>query len=281
MRMSWVYDVIQLARRAGEETLVFHPKHNVANKAPTPMDVRSKSDNSPVTLADLAANRMIVQGLRAMTPDIPVVSEELPESEALRCSAIQFWLVDPLDGTREFVSGGDDFTVNIALIDHGVPVWGVVYAPVIDLMYWGGIQTGSFRQKGGKTISLRVRSLAKRHSAGQVLRVVASKSHLNSATRIFLEKLGDGVELLQAGSSLKFCLIAQADADLYPRLGDTCEWDTAAAQAVLEGAGGVVCDLAGNRLVYGKPVVLNPHFIAAASHPQHWLSGWDALRINL
>lgn len=280
MQMSWVDDVVRLARCAGEETLVFHHRHTAPDKAPAPMGVQRKSDNSPVTLADLAANRTIVQGLRTITPDIPVVSEELPETEVHRCNAIQFWLVDPLDGTREFVSGGVDFTVNIALIDRGEPVWGVVYAPSIDLLYWGGIQTGSFRQKEGKTSRLRVRSPSQDQSVRGIMRVVASKSHLNSATRTFLDKLGDDVELVQAGSSLKFCLIAQGDADIYPRLGDTCEWDTAAAQAVLEGAGGVVCDLAGDRLVYGKPDVLNPHFIAAASHPQHWVPEWDLLRVS-
>lgn len=270
-----IEDLLALAKRAGEATLAFHPRHVEQGAALLPMHVQQKADSSPVTLADLAANRVIVQGLSTISPDIPVVSEELPESSVFRRTEGVFWLVDPLDGTREFVSGGDDFTVNIALIDRGEPVFGVVYAPAMDLMYWGSASTGSFRRHRGQVSSLRVRSFEYQKSPDTMIRVVASKSHLNSATREFLTQLGEGVELVQAGSSLKFCLIAQGDAHVYPRLGDTAEWDTAAAQAVLEGAGGVVCDLAGHRLIYGKSSVLNPHFLAAASHPRHWLPGWD------
>ena len=272
MKPEWIEVVLALAQRAGQATLPYHQGWNSDqdSRVKLPMSVTRKADNSPVTLADLAANQLIVEGLAKMTPEVPVVSEELPESEIYRRANGRFWLVDPLDGTREFVSGGDDFTVNIALIEDGRSVWGAVYAPILKLMYWGARASGSFRRRNGKTDALRVSALPTGHSA---FRVVASKSHLNTGTRSFIDHLGH-VDLVQAGSSLKFCLVAQGDADVYPRLGDTAEWDTAAAHAVLEGAGGVVCDLDGNTLSYGKPNVLNPYFIAASSHPRTWLRDW-------
>jgi 3'(2'), 5'-bisphosphate nucleotidase len=168
-----------------------------------------------------------------------------------------FWLVDPLDGTKEFIARNDEFTVNIALIEDGRCTLGVIYAPAIDSLYWGGAGLGAFRCTGAQTVAIKV-SAAK---PGETCRVVASKSHLNEATQTMIERLGD-VSLVQAGSSLKFCRVAEGEADIYPRLAPTCEWDTAAAQAVLEGAGGVVLDLQGSPLRYGKPDVLNPSFIA-------------------
>lgn len=272
MKQELIEAVLMLARQAGEATLPYHSgsHQGPGSRVALPMQVTNKADNSPVTLADLAANQVIVQGLATITPDVPVVSEELPQSLMHLQPQGRYWLIDPLDGTREFVAGGDDFTVNIALIENGRTVWGVVYAPVPRLMYWGGQAGGSFRSQDGKTVALRVSAMP---DGLGMFRVVASKSHLNTGTRSFIDHLGR-VELVQAGSSLKFCLVAQGDADVYPRLGDTSQWDTAAAQAVLEGAGGVVCDLEGNTLSYGRPDVLNPYFIAASSHPQHWLREW-------
>lgn len=273
MRPDWIKSVLALARQAGEATLSYHTSADSSPRARValPMQVTRKTDNSPVTLADLAANQLIVQGLARIAPEVPVVSEELPESLIHLQAKGRCWLVDPLDGTREFVAGGDDFTVNIALIEDGRSVWGVVYAPVLQRMYWGGRASGSFRSRDGRIEALKVSPLPDRHKA---FRVVASKSHLNTGTRSFIDHLGQ-VDLVQAGSSLKFCLVAQGDADVYPRLGDTAQWDTAAAQAVLEGAGGVVCDLDGNALSYGGPDVLNPYFIAASSHPDNWLRNWQ------
>ena len=219
--------------------------------------VGHKVDASPVTDADLAAHRVLATQLANLLPGCQVVSEEDPASLVHRQSTGRFWLIDPLDGTKEFIARNGEFTVNIALIEQGRCTLGVVYAPAIDAMYWGGAGLGAFRCTGDQTISINVAPA----KAGHACRVVASKSHLNEATQALIDRLGD-VSLLQAGSSLKFCRVAEGEADIYPRLAPTCEWDTAAAQAVLEGAGGVVVDLRGQRLQYGKPDVLNPSFIA-------------------
>ena len=193
------------------------------------------------------------------------MSEEDEPSQAHRCSDGRFWLIDPLDGTKEFIAQNGEFTVNIALIEETRSVLGVVYAPAIDTLYWGGPGIGAFRREGMETAAITVGD----GGVAGVCRVVASKRHLNAETQSFIDRLGR-VSLVQAGSSLKFCRVAEGAADIYPRMAPTCEWDTTAAQAVLEGAGGVVLDLQGQTLRYGKPDVLNPSFIAtrdAASIP--------------
>jgi 3'(2'), 5'-bisphosphate nucleotidase len=217
-----------------------------------------KEDGSPVTEADLAAHRVLASQLKPLMSECPVMSEEDLGSLVHRQSHGRFWLVDPLEGTKEFIARNGEFTVNIALIKDGRCVLGVVYAPAIDALYWGGVGLGAFRCMGGQTAAIKV-AVSK---PAKVSRVVASKSHLNEATRSLIDRLGE-VGLVQAGSSLKFCRVAEGEADIYPRLAPTCEWDTAAAQAVLEGAGGVVVDLQGAPLRYGKPDVLNPSFIAS------------------
>jgi 3'(2'), 5'-bisphosphate nucleotidase len=164
-----------------------------------------------------------------------------------------------LDGTKEFLNGNGEFTVNLAMIDNGFPVWGLVYAPALDLMYWGGMGHGAHCKKSGQITSL-LRVTDSRFSGSY--RIMASKSHLNDETLAWIEQWGR-TELVHAGSSLKFCRVSDGTADFYPRLAPTCEWDTAAAQAVLEGAGGHVFDLQGKRLCYGKEDVLNPSFIAS------------------
>lgn len=273
MNKKWIASLLDLTVEAGQATLPYHPAGRTHGLSEMSMGLEHKADSSPVTLADLAANDIIVQGLRRITPEIPIVSEELPDSVFVGQSARLFWLVDPLDGTREFVSGGDDFTVNIALVRDHYPVWGTVFVPVTGALYWGGLETGSFRRTGNTTDRLQVTSLDRSGSSStDTVRVVASKSHMNAQTRSFIARFGPHVELVQAGSSLKFTMIAQGDAHAYPRLGDTSEWDTAAAQAVLEGAGGFVCDLQSNRLRYGKDNVLNPHFIASCVDPSRWLA---------
>ncbi len=220
-------------------------------------EVSHKKDASPVTEADLAAHRVLAAQLSSVLRGCPVVSEEDLASQAYRRSSGLFWLVDPLDGTKEFIARNDAFTVNIALIEDGRCTLGVVYAPAIDSLYWGGAGLGAFRCTGAQTVAIKVSA----PKSGETCRVVASKSHLNEATQTIIARLGS-VSLVQAGSSLKFCRVAEGEADIYPRLAPTCEWDTAAAQAVLEGAGGVVLDLQGSPLRYGKPDVLNPSFIA-------------------
>lgn len=241
--------LLPIARLAGEAIMSVYEAGKV--------DVQHKADLSPVTEADLAAHRVLVQHLEPLLPNCPVVSEEDEASRAHRRSDGRFWLTDPLDGTKEFLARNGEFTVNIALIEKGCSVLGVVYAPAIDTLYWGGPGLGSFRRVGTKASSMKVCI----GSTDALCRVVASKSHLNAETQSFIDRLG-AVSLVQAGSSLKFCRVAESEADIYPRLAPTCEWDTAAAQAVLEGAGGVVLDLQGQPLQYGKRDVLNPSFIA-------------------
>ena len=222
-------------------------------------DVRAKSDDSPVTEADLAADALICAGLAAAYPEIPVVTEERAESHALGAGATHF-LVDPLDGTREFVNRRGDFTVNIALIEDGVPVAGVVHAPAIGRMFRTDESGGAVEERApfdGEARPIRVAT-----PDDAALRVVASKSHRDAATDAYIARYRVAA-FKSAGSSLKFCLLAAGEADLYPRLGRTMEWDTAAGQAVLQAAGGAVVRFDdGAPLRYGKADRANPHFLA-------------------
>ncbi|MDV2079915.1 3'(2'),5'-bisphosphate nucleotidase CysQ [Marinobacter xestospongiae] len=243
--------VLDVADKAGLEVMKIYQ---------TDFEVNFKADESPVTAADLAAHRVIDQALAELSPDIPVLSEEaaaIPWST--RRHWHRFWLVDPIDGTRDFTQRSGEFTVNIALIEHGEPVLGVVTAPALGEAFWGVKGEGAWKREADG----RVRRLSVVVPPARK-RVVASKNHLNDDTRAFIESLGDH-ELVQAGSSLKFCRIAEGRADIYPRLGPTCEWDTGAAHAVLSAAGGKVTHLDGSPLRYGKEDVLNPHFIASAA----------------
>lgn len=219
-----------------------------------------KGDNSPVTKADLAAHYVLVDGLEQLTPNIAVVSEEDKDSLAVPRSHSIYWLIDPLDGTKEFIKRNGEFTCNLALIENGRPVLGFVGVPAQQELFVGGESISSTRQQRSSKES----GIRHQRSGQGTIRVVASKSHLNEETQNFISSLGDDVELVQAGSSLKFLKIALGEADIYPRLAPTCEWDTAAAQAVLEGAGGKVTQASGAAMVYGKQDILNPHFIASA-----------------
>ena len=242
----------QLCRRAGSAIL------EVYNRSGT-IEVSSKGDQTPLTEADLAAHGVLEEGLFGLLPGVPVVSEEDEASLVHRSASGAFWLIDPLDGTKEFIARNGQFTVNVALVRDGFPVVGFVYAPVLDELFVGGEGIGAHRERTGERVAIAV--APKR--AGAPLRVVASRSHMNDATRTYLERLG-AHDLVQAGSSLKFCRVAEGAADCYPRIGPTAEWDTAAAQAVLEAAGGVVHDLHGQRLRCGKPVNRNDGFVASA-----------------
>jgi 3'(2'), 5'-bisphosphate nucleotidase len=223
--------------------------------------VRDKADSSPVTDADHAAEAVIVAGLRALTPDVPVVAEE--EMAAGRVPEIgdgPFWLVDPLDGTKEFIKRNGEFTVNIALIEHAKPSLGIVLAPATDTLWRGASGLGADKSdKGGP-----FQPIATRAVPGHGVTACASRSHaVYSDLDIWFRDQGLTVaERIQTGSSLKFCLIAEGKADIYPRFGPTNEWDTAAAQGVLEAAGGEVVTVDGRPLTYGKPRFSNPHFIA-------------------
>lgn len=216
-----------------------------------------KDDNSPVTKADLAANHILVTGLKQLTPAIPVVSEEDPASITVPQQHRVYWLIDPLDGTKEFLKSNGQFTCNLALIENHKSCLGFVSVPAENLLYVGGEDLGAWVQTlGGNSQSIKCAKMSGK------TRVVASKSHLNDETRQYIESIEGDVELVQAGSSLKFLTIAAGKADIYPRFSPTCEWDTAAAQAVLEGAGGKVLQQNGAPLRYGKEEILNPYFIA-------------------
>jgi len=224
--------------------------------------VERKNDDSPLTLADLESQRVILEGLAALTPDVPVLSEEsaqAPWSE--RRGWKQLWVVDPLDGTREFVKRNGEFTINIAMICEHEPVLGLVAAPAQRIVYWGGRGIGAFRRRGDEQpAAIRVSPVAR------PLRVVGSRSHASAETTAYLERVGPHV-ISGIGSSLKFCLVAEGSADLYPRFGPTSEWDTAAGQAVLEAAGGKVTRPDGHRLRYNcRESLINGDFLAF-NHP--------------
>lgn len=250
LNSALITSVLQIAKDAGQAILAVYDE---------PVELTVKADESPLTQADKASHQLIEQRLQTLTPQWPVISEESDEqAKATRLSLPIYWLVDPLDGTKEFIKRNGEFTVNIALIVDGVSIFGVVGVPVQNKLYWGGKDYGcSLQDEAG------VRPLSRTTKLSQAqLRVVGSRSHVNAETAAYLEKLGEH-ELVSVGSSLKFCLLAEGKADLYPRLGPTCEWDTAAAQAVLEGAGGKVETLDGQPLRYSKPEILNPWFVAS------------------
>ena len=241
--------LLPLCRQAGAAIMAVYE---------TDFDARAKDDNSPVTEADLAADRIIVAALEAAFPDIAVVTEERASShEGERPE--KFFLIDPLDGTKEFVKRGGDFTVNIALIDKGVPVRGYVYAPALDRFFWTADDGRAMLQEGTEP-SREITVAAPDNTA---LRVVATKSHKNPETEDYIARYQVS-DYKSAGSSLKFCLLATGEADLYPRLGPTMEWDTGAGDAVLRAAGGFVDRMEGGPLLYGKSDLYNPHFVAYA-----------------
>lgn len=254
---------LQLAIEAGQAIMAIYRQD---------FAVEAKADDSPLTQADLAAHRILYAGLRALTPDIPVLSEEGADiAWSTRRAWTRHWLVDPLDGTREFVKKNGEFTVNIALIDGDRPVLGVVHAPALgDLSWYAEVGLGSFGRVGDST-----RPLHCRQPATRPLRVAASRSHLDARTAAFLERMGES-ERVGLGSSLKFCRIAEGAADLYPRFGPTSEWDTAAGQCVLEAAGGAVLRLDGRALDYNrKESLLNPDFIAIGDADLPWQAWLD------
>ena len=220
--------------------------------------VRGKSDASPVTEADERAEALIVPALRALAPALPVVAEEAAARGEAPPPGARFWLVDPLDGTREFVARNGEFTVNIALIESGEPVLGVVYAPVTGRIFAGARRQGAWLEEPGA--ARRAIACRKPPADGAVL--ACSRSHGDDAAMARWLGSTRVARRVTAGSSLKFGLLAAGEADLYPRLGRTMEWDTAAGHAVLAAAGGSVCDLAGRPLRYGKPGYENPHFVA-------------------
>lgn len=253
MPTSLLPEIIQVAQAAGAATLEFWQKN---------IEIDHKQDQSPVTQADLCANQIITEQLLKLTPHIPILSEEACQIDyATRQAWKQWWVIDPLDGTKEFIAGNGDFTINIALINEGAVEFGIVFIPVSKTTYIGGKNLGSWRidDKGNK------QAIHCSQSAKGMLRVIASQRHSSEKQQAFLEGLAilSPLSLKNAGSSLKFCLVAEGQADCYPRFAPTCQWDTAAAQGVLEGAGGAVYNENGDILTYeARPDYLNPNFIA-------------------
>ena len=250
--------VISLAGRAGAAIL------NVYN---SDFSVQDKADRSPLTEADLAAHRIIVDELGRLTPGIPVLSEESASIPFdVRQTWQRYWLIDPLDGTREFVKRNGEFTVNIALIEGHEPTLGVIYVPVTGECYYGGHGIGAFH----RTAAGQIKPIRVTESHRRPIRVAGSRSHAGDSLKRFLERLGDH-EIVSMGSSLKSCLVAAGEADIYPRLGPTSEWDTAAAQAVVEAAGGRITRTDMTPLRYNtKDSLLNPHFFVFGDRSVDW-----------
>jgi len=257
---SLVDPIVALAEDAGRAILEVYS---------TDFEVQSKDDESPLTQADLASHRWIEAGLLSLTPDIPIISEEsgLPDFDE-RSQWQRYWLIDPLDGTKEFVNRNGEFTVNIALIEKHRPVLGVVHVPVTGKTYVGCEGAGAQCRDGdAEPVSIEVAA-----AAGEPPRIVGSRSHRGASLDVYLDSLGE-YDMVPMGSSLKFCVVAEGGADLYPRLGPTSEWDTAAAQAVVEQAGGQVVTLDGKPMKYNaKADILNPHFFVIGAADRDWLA---------
>ncbi len=253
-----------IARSAGEAIIEVYRRL----EQPGAVAIDRKADASPLTEADLAAHRIIVEGLQSLTPEWPVLSEEAADVPlAERRAWSRFWLVDPLDGTKEFLSRNGEFTVNIALIDHYRPVLGVVHVPVTGVDYFGLADVGAWKATT-PTESARIQVAPRSRIP---IRVVGSRSHAGARLAAALQALGPH-ELVSMGSSLKFCVLAEGDADIYPRIGPTSEWDTAAAHAIVQGAGGDVLRLDGSPLEYNRSSGwLNPDFIAIGPRDHDWI----------
>jgi len=258
MNQDFLEPIAAIAREAGDAIQAVYE---------TDFDVHTKDDDSPVTQADMAAHHVIVEGLAALTPGLPILSEEAADvdwSDRRRWQS--YWLVDPLDGTKEFIKRNGEFTVNIALINEGVATVGVVHVPVHKMTYLGCAGVGAFRQDGDAA----PQAIHSQRPAAQPPRLIASRSHGSAEVERMMERIGQ-CERVSAGSSLKFCRVAEGAADLYPRFGPTSEWDTAAAQAVLEAAGGQVTDLSGRPFRYNqKADLLNGSFLASGDPGTDW-----------
>jgi 3'(2'), 5'-bisphosphate nucleotidase len=257
---EWLPALAELAQQAGS-AIMRHYRDAAGAR------LQDKADGSPLTAADLAAHEAICAGLQRLAPDITIISEENKHNPPVATGSV-FWLVDPLDGTREFLNQNGEFTVNIALLRDGVPQLAAVHAPALGRTYLGQRGFGAWRIVEGAA----PQRIAVAPVHGGELRVVASRSHSDEQTAALLRRLPP-YQLVSAGSSLKFCLVAEGSADFYPRLGPTMEWDTAAAQCVLEAAGGRVLQPDGASLRYNKPQWRNPQFFA--------IGGWLPLYAEL
>jgi 3'(2'), 5'-bisphosphate nucleotidase len=246
-----IQDIVTIAKEAGNAIMQVYKQD---------FEVEYKQDNSPLTLADKTANNIIENGLNQLSINFPVLSEEGKEIPYKNRKHWEyFWLVDPLDGTKEFVKKNDEFTVNIALIHKDTPVLGVVYAPALDICYWAKQGEGAF--KDGKKLPLKVKKQR------ETYKIVASRSHMSDETQTFIDAIDTSKEkkLISIGSSLKICLVAEGEADIYPRLGPTMEWDTGAAHAIIQESGGSIKSYTNSQyleFLYNKKNLLNCCFIA-------------------
>ncbi len=256
-RLALVRDLGEAAREAGEAILAIVRRG---------FEVEAKSDCSPVTEADRAAELVILAALARLAPGIPVIAEEEVAAGRIPAHDDIYFLVDPLDGTKEFIRGGDDYTVNIGLIEGGSPTLGVVYSPATGRLLGGAVKSGAWLDEGQgpRPITTRER--------GSAITAVASKSHLNQATVDYLEAAVGLCDFASVGSSLKFCIVAEGRADIYPRAAPTSEWDTAAGHAILLAAGGLVDGPDGSPLRYGKRAFLNRAFVATG--------GWKPIALD-
>ncbi|MBL10938.1 MAG: 3'(2'),5'-bisphosphate nucleotidase [Acidiferrobacteraceae bacterium] len=261
--LKFLKAVYEIALDAGDAIM------NIYNNA---YNVEKKADGTPITIADRIANDIICDGLKKLTPELTLLSEESvsPDSDARLCWT-RYWLIDPLDGTKEFIKGNGEFTVNIALIDKGRPILGVVHCPVNETTYFAATGKGSWR----KTRDRKSEKIATMRYEGGQLRAAVSRSHSSSSFANYClqleQKIGCSVEQVPMGSSLKFCLVAEGSVDIYPRLGPTSEWDTAAAHCILEEAGGSVRLCNGDELIYNKKNIVNPWFLAVGDPKYDWI----------
>jgi 3'(2'), 5'-bisphosphate nucleotidase len=250
-----IQKINSIAKKAGDEIMRIYQQD---------FDVDYKKDNSPLTKADIHSNEVIIKNLENLYPDIPILSEENKEIPyEIRKNWEYFWLIDPLDGTKEFVKKNGEFTVNIALIYKNIPVLGAIYAPALNLLYYAQKEKGAYKQEKNKKPQ---RLPIYNHTDNGTLKVIVSKSHYNQETKEFVNNLKNQykktIEFIHIGSSLKLCLIAEGKADIYPRLAPTMEWDTAAGQVIVEQAGGKVIEFKNKKyLKYNKQNLLNPYFI--------------------
>ena len=254
--MNLLPELLELARAAGAAIINVY-------EASADVVYSKKDDDSPLTAADQAANKVICDGLEQLEEKYPIISEENKQLDySERKGYSRFWLVDPLDGTKEFIKRNGEFTVNIALVENGSPILGVVYAPILDEMYWAVKGEGAFLEKNGTSSKLSALTFEK---SDEGLGMICSRSHLNTETEAFINQYTNP-ELVSKGSSLKFLMIANQQAHIYPRIAPTMEWDTGAAQIVLEEAGGKVVHFeTGEPLKYNKENLLNPYFVAHGS----------------
>ena len=251
---EYIEKLIKISKNAGDAIMDIYESE---------FDVNFKSDQSPLTKADILSNKIICQSLKKITPDVPILSEEsssIPYRERSKWN--QYWLIDPLDGTKEFIKKNGEFTTNIALIYKNRPIFGMIHVPVSNEIFWGSKEMGSYHINGSSLSNKKKISVSQKTNDN--LRIVSSRSHPSGDLKRLLDKL-ENFELVSIGSSLKFCLIAKGEANCYPRLGPTSEWDIAAGDAILSSAGGTVCDMRGNPILYNRnKSFLNPNFLASS-----------------